>query len=98
MKTINISEYQDAQEALRNRNFAQALYEQGGVIMDGAKTADQLWVETVAKFDAVSAIARAVEPFDFERLYGIWRHWIVTDAAHSVVQQSAARYMRAIGR
>ncbi len=34
MKTINISEFRDAQDALRNRDLAQALYEQGGVIMD----------------------------------------------------------------
>ncbi len=34
MKTVNISEFQDAQDALRNGDLAQALYEQGGVVMD----------------------------------------------------------------
>lgn len=34
MKTITISNYAGAQEALRNADLAQALYEQGGVVMD----------------------------------------------------------------
>ena len=34
MRTINISAYQDAQDALKNGDLAQALYEQGGVVMD----------------------------------------------------------------
>ena len=34
MKTVNISAYPDAQDALRNGDLAQALYEQGGVVMD----------------------------------------------------------------
>ncbi len=34
MKTINICKYKDAQDALRNSDLAQALYEKGGVIMD----------------------------------------------------------------
>jgi len=34
MKTINISEFRDAQEALKSRDLAQALYEKGGVVME----------------------------------------------------------------
>ena len=34
MKTVNVSDYQDAQDALRNGDLGQALYEQGGVVMD----------------------------------------------------------------
>lgn len=34
MATINISDFRDAQDALRNSDLAQALYEQGGVVMD----------------------------------------------------------------
>lgn len=34
MRTINISEFRDAQEALKSRDLAQALYEKGGVVMD----------------------------------------------------------------
>lgn len=34
MRTINISAFRDAQDALRNRDLAQALYEEGGVVMD----------------------------------------------------------------
>ena len=34
MRTINISEFRDAQEVLKSRDLAQALYEKGGVVMD----------------------------------------------------------------
>ncbi len=34
MKTVHVSEFQHAQEALKNPDLAQALYEQGGVVME----------------------------------------------------------------
>lgn len=34
MGTLNISRYRNAQEALKSRDMAQALYEKGGVVMD----------------------------------------------------------------
>lgn len=45
----------------------------------------------------VQAIARAVEPFAYDRLYGAWWDLCVERGAREVVAQSAARYVAAIG-
>ena len=45
---------------------------------------------------AIERIVKAVEPFDFERLYGGWWDFHVSDAK-SAVKRSAERYIRAIG-
>jgi len=44
---------------------------------------------------AIERIVNAVEPFDFELLYGGWRDYLVTDAK-SAVKRSAERYIRMI--
>lgn len=44
----------------------------------------------------VTAVARAVEPFAFDRLYGAWWPSIVAEDAKAAVARSAARYLRAL--
>lgn len=45
---------------------------------------------------AVHQIVAAVAPFSFERIYGAWWDAVVRTDAKRAVQQSAARYVRAI--
>ncbi len=45
---------------------------------------------------AVEGIARAVEPFEFDQLYGGWWDTLVTPDAKAAVKRSAERYIRAI--
>ncbi len=45
---------------------------------------------------AVERIVRAVEPFEFERLYGGWWDYVVTTEAKLAVKRSAERYIKAI--
>ena len=44
---------------------------------------------------AIERIVKALEPFDFERLYGGWWDFHVADAKVAV-KRSAERYIRAI--
>ncbi len=44
----------------------------------------------------VQAIAAAVEPFEFDTIYGAWRDRIVPSGAKDVVMRSAERYGRAL--
>lgn len=44
----------------------------------------------------VRRIAQAVEPFDFDRIYGAWWGKIVREDAKATVRRSADRYIRAI--
>lgn len=44
----------------------------------------------------VRRIVSAVEPFDFDRIYGAWWGKIVRDDAKAAVKRSAERYIRAI--
>jgi hypothetical protein len=46
---------------------------------------------------AVEGIARALEPFDFDVLYGAWWGRIVRGDAKGIVRRSAERYVRALG-
>jgi glyoxylase-like metal-dependent hydrolase (beta-lactamase superfamily II) len=46
--------------------------------------------------DAVRAIAAALEPFPFERIYGAWWDRIVRADGSGVVARSAERYVRAL--
>jgi hypothetical protein len=46
--------------------------------------------------DAVRGIAQALEPFDFDTLYGAWWGRIVRGDAKGVVRRSAERYVRAL--
>jgi hypothetical protein len=45
---------------------------------------------------AVERIVRAVEPYEFDRLYGGWWDLIVPRDAKSAVKRSAERYIKAI--
>lgn len=45
----------------------------------------------------VRRIVEAVEPFEFDRIYGAWWAKVVRDDAKSVVKRSADRYITAIG-
>jgi hypothetical protein len=47
---------------------------------------------------AVNQIVKAVEPFEFDRIYGAWWGKIVLQDAKNAVSRSAARYVRAIQR
>jgi glyoxylase-like metal-dependent hydrolase (beta-lactamase superfamily II) len=47
---------------------------------------------------AVQRIAAAVEPFEFEQVYGGWTGKTVREAGKTAVRYSARRYLRAIGR
>jgi hypothetical protein len=46
---------------------------------------------------AVEHIVAAVEPFEFDRIYGGWWDSVVAAGARSAVKRSAERYIRAIG-
>jgi hypothetical protein len=46
---------------------------------------------------AVERIAGAVEPLEFERIYGGWTGKNVLEAGKTAVRYSARRYLRAIG-
>lgn len=45
---------------------------------------------------AVERIVQAVEPFDFDRIYGGWWHSILASDAKAAVRRSADRYIQAI--
>lgn len=47
---------------------------------------------------AVERIVRAVEPFPFDRIYGAFWDRVIERDGKAVVQRSAERYFRAIGR
>ena len=47
---------------------------------------------------AVGRIVKAIEPFEFDRIYGAWWGKIVQQDAKNAVSRSAARYVRAIER
>ena len=47
---------------------------------------------------AVERIVKAVEPFPFDRIYGAFWDRVVQQDDKVVVQRSAERYLRAIGR
>lgn len=45
---------------------------------------------------AVERILQAVEPFDFDRIYGGWWDYLVASDAKAAVKRSAERYIKAI--
>ena len=47
---------------------------------------------------AIERIVRAVEPFGFDRVYGAFWDMVIEADGKAVVQRSAERYLRAIGR
>jgi hypothetical protein len=44
----------------------------------------------------VRRLVAAVEPFEFERIYGAWSGKVVATDAKAVVRRSAERYIRAL--
>jgi hypothetical protein len=44
----------------------------------------------------VERIARALEAWEFERIYGAWWGRVVREDAEGVVRRSAERYVRAL--
>ena len=44
----------------------------------------------------VEAMVAALEPYEFDRIYGAWWERFVLEDAHDAVRRSAARYVRAI--
>lgn len=79
-----------------------------GVLLAGdlpAVCADRRWVSFMYSYPnyiplpakAVQRIVDALQPYQFERLYGAWFGRIVTEDAKAVVERSAKRYLKAIG-
>jgi hypothetical protein len=46
---------------------------------------------------AVQRIVAAVEPFEFEQIYGGWNGKAVREGGKAAIRYSARRYLRAIG-
>ena len=47
--------------------------------------------------EAINRIVGALEPYDFDRIYGAWWGRVVAADGKAVVSRSAERYLRAIG-
>ncbi len=47
---------------------------------------------------AIERIAKAVEPFEYERVYGAFWDMVIDRDGQAVVKRSAERYLRAIGK
>ena len=47
---------------------------------------------------AIERIIKSVEPFEYERVYGAFWDMVIERGGKAVVQRSAERYLRAIGR
>lgn len=79
-----------------------------GVILSGdilQVVQDRRWVSFMYSYpnliplpaSIIRRIVSAVEPFEFERIYGAWWNKIVTTDAKAAVRRSAERYIRALG-
>ena len=44
----------------------------------------------------VERIAAALEPFEFDRIYGAWWNRVIRGDGKSIIRRSAARYVRAL--
>ena len=49
-------------------------------------------------FKAIEQIVKAVEPFQYDRVYGAFWDIVIERDGKAVVKRSAERYLRAIGR
>ena len=47
---------------------------------------------------AIKKIVQAVEPFEYDRIYGAFWDMVIDEDGKAVVKESAARYLRAIER
>src|SRR6266853_619187 len=70
-----------------------------------APAGDRRWVSFMYSYpnyiplpaSEIDRIVAAVEPFDFDRIYGAWWDRIVASDAKAAVRRSAERYKRALG-
>jgi hypothetical protein len=66
--------------------------------------ADRRWVGFMRSYPnliplpaaKVEAMATALEPFEFDRVYGAWFDRVIDSDGHEAVRRSAARYVRAV--
>src|SRR5947207_6083870 len=66
---------------------------------------DRRWVSFMYSYpnliplpaEAIRRIVAALEPYDFDRIYGAWWDAVVRSDAKAAVDRSAERYLRAIG-
>ena len=66
---------------------------------------DRRWVSFMYSYpnlmplpaDAIRRIVAALEPYDFDRIYGAWWDAVVRSDGKAAVGRSAERYLRAIG-
>ena len=66
--------------------------------------ADRRWVSFMRSYPnliplpaaKVEAMVAALEPFEFDRVYGAWFGKVIDGDAHDAVRHSAARYVRAV--
>jgi hypothetical protein len=66
--------------------------------------ADRRWVSFMRSYPnliplpaaKVEAMAAALEPFEFDRVYGAWFGKVIDTDGHDAVRRSAARYVRAV--
>lgn len=79
-----------------------------GVILSGdilQVVQDRRWVSFMYSYpnliplpvSTIRRIVSAVEPFEFERIYGAWWNKVVATDAKAAVRRSANRYLRALG-
>jgi hypothetical protein len=68
------------------------------VLWDGVPLLDPAVVEMVQAAAVVEQIVRAVEPFEFDRVYGAFWDMVIEQDGKVPVRRSAQRYLRAIGQ
>ena len=73
----------DTMQVARDRRYVSFMYSYPNIIPLNQRT--------------VEGIVKAVEPYEFDRLYGGWWDFIVESDAKAAVKRSAERYIRAIG-
>lgn len=72
----------DTMQVAQDRRFVSFMYSYPNMIPLNAR--------------AVERIVQAVEPFDFDRIYGGWWNLVVATDAKAAVKRSAERYIKAI--
>jgi glyoxylase-like metal-dependent hydrolase (beta-lactamase superfamily II) len=87
---------------------AQVLHSKAGMLFTGdviQVCPDRRWVSFMRSYPnyiplpagVVRSIVRAIEPFEFDRLYGAWPKYEILTDAKGAVERSAERYIRALG-
>jgi len=86
---------------------AQVLHWNEGILFTGdviQVVPDRRWVSFMRSYpnyiplpaSAVGRIVSAVEPFEFDKLYGAWPRFEILNDAHGAVRRSAERYIKAL--